>query len=75
MLNERSQKVLCAIVQTYINNPEPVGSSFITKRYSFNLSPATVRNIMADLEEQGSSQPATYICPAGYPQTWVTGYL
>lgn len=60
MLNERSQKVLCAIVQTYINNPEPVGSSFITKRYSFNLSPATVRNIMADLEEQGFlSQPHT----------------
>jgi heat-inducible transcriptional repressor len=60
MLSERTEKVLFAIVQTYITKPEPVGSRFVTKRYSFNLSPATIRNIMADLEEMGFlSQPHT----------------
>lgn len=60
MLNERTEKVLFAVVQSYITNPEPVGSRFVTKRYSFNLSPATIRNIMADLEEMGFlSQPHT----------------
>ncbi|MBI4685566.1 MAG: heat-inducible transcription repressor HrcA [Nitrospirae bacterium] len=53
MLEERDKKVLCAIVQSYINRPDPVGSGFITKSYSFSLSPATIRNIMADLVEMG----------------------
>jgi len=52
-LSERSKKVLCAVVQSYINSPDPVGSRVVTKRYSFGLSPATIRNIMADLEEMG----------------------
>lgn len=51
MLDERSKKVLCAVVQNYINFPEPVGSGTVAKNYSFGLSPATIRNIMADLEE------------------------
>jgi heat-inducible transcriptional repressor len=53
MLNERKSKVLSAVVQTFIGNPEPVGSRLVTKRYSFGLSPATIRNIMADLEDAG----------------------
>lgn len=53
LLSERSKKVLCAVVQSYINFPDPVGSRVVTKRYSFGLSPATIRNIMADLEEMG----------------------
>jgi heat-inducible transcriptional repressor len=53
MLNERSQKVLLAIVQSYIENPGPVGSRVLTKKYGFKFSPATVRNTMADLEEMG----------------------
>jgi heat-inducible transcriptional repressor len=58
MLNERNRKILCAIVRSYINNPEPVGSGLITKKYSFNLSSATIRNIMSDLEDMGFlSQP------------------
>jgi heat-inducible transcriptional repressor len=52
-LSERSRKVLCAVVQSYINYPDPVGSRIVTKRFSFGLSPATIRNIMADLEEMG----------------------
>ncbi|MDA8168708.1 MAG: heat-inducible transcriptional repressor HrcA [Nitrospiraceae bacterium] len=53
MLNKRTEQVLFAIVQSYIASHEPVGSRFVTKKYSFNLSPATIRNIMADLEELG----------------------
>ncbi len=60
MLDDRSKQILCAIVQSYISKPEPVGSRFVTKKYSFGFSPATVRNIMADLEDLGFlSQPHT----------------
>ncbi|PIQ94661.1 MAG: heat-inducible transcription repressor HrcA [Nitrospirae bacterium CG_4_10_14_0_8_um_filter_41_23] len=60
MMEERSKKVLCAVVQSYINFPDPVGSMLVTKRYSFGLSPATIRNIMADLEDMGFlAQPHT----------------
>jgi heat-inducible transcriptional repressor len=53
MLDERSKKVLYAIIQCYINSPGPVGSRVVTKKYDFGLSPATIRNIMSDLEEMG----------------------
>ncbi len=52
-LNERSQHILEAIVKDYIAFAEPVGSRAITKRHQFNLSPASVRNVMADLEDMG----------------------
>ncbi len=52
-LSERSQNILEAIVEDYIVSAEPVGSRAITRRHSFNLSPASVRNVMADLEEMG----------------------
>lgn len=52
-LNERSQKILEAIVKDYIASAEPVGSRAISRRHHFNLSPASVRNVMADLEEMG----------------------
>jgi heat-inducible transcriptional repressor len=53
MLDERSKKVLFAVIQCYINSPGPVGSRVVTKKYDFGLSPATIRNIMSDLEEMG----------------------
>lgn len=53
MLDERSRKVLYAVIQCYINSPGPVGSRVVTKKYHFGLSPATIRNIMSDLEEMG----------------------
>ncbi|NWF52269.1 MAG: heat-inducible transcription repressor HrcA [Nitrospirae bacterium] len=53
MLNERSRKILCAVVQDYINFPDPVGSRTVARKYSLGISPATIRNIMADLEEMG----------------------
>jgi heat-inducible transcriptional repressor len=60
ILSERSKKILYAVVQSYINYPDPVGSRVVTKRYPFGLSPATIRNIMSDLEEMGFlTQPHT----------------
>lgn len=59
-LNERSRGILKAIINSYIATAEPVGSRTITKRYELGISPATVRNIMADLEEMGFlAQPHT----------------
>lgn len=52
-LSERSQNILEAIVEDYISSAEPVGSRAISRRHKFNLSPATVRNVMADLEDMG----------------------
>lgn len=60
MLNARHQGVLRAIVLDYIRTAEPVGSRTISRRYGFPLSPATIRTIMADLEELGYvAQPHT----------------
>ncbi|MEJ2314205.1 MAG: heat-inducible transcriptional repressor HrcA [Nitrospirota bacterium] len=53
MLNERSTQILLALVESYIERPGPVGSRYLTRKYGFSFSPATVRNIMADLEEMG----------------------
>jgi heat-inducible transcriptional repressor len=60
MLDDRSKRVLNAVVRSYIDKPDPVGSRFVTRKYSFGFSPATIRNIMSDLEEMGFlSQPHT----------------
>ncbi|HLB95261.1 MAG TPA: heat-inducible transcriptional repressor HrcA [Nitrospiria bacterium] len=59
-LKERSQQVLKAVVFSYIKIGYPIGSLTITENYRFGLSPATIRNIMAELEEMGYlSQPHT----------------
>lgn len=52
-LNEREQQILQAVVHMYATEAEPVGSRSIVKRFTLDLSPATVRNVMADLEELG----------------------
>lgn len=52
-LNERGRAILEAIVDDYIASGEPVGSRAVTKRHNLNISPATVRNVMADLEDMG----------------------
>ncbi len=60
MLNDRSKEVLLAIAQSYIKRPGPVGSRYLTKKYGFKVSSATIRNIMADLEDMGYlTQPHT----------------
>ena len=52
-LTERMKRVLEMIIEDYILKAEPVGSRTISKKSSLNLSPATIRNIMSDLEEFG----------------------
>ncbi|NLK07192.1 MAG: heat-inducible transcription repressor HrcA [Firmicutes bacterium] len=59
-LSERKKQILRAITHDYINSAEPVGSRTIARRYSLGVSPATIRNEMADLEEDGYlEQPYT----------------
>lgn len=59
-MDDRKQKVLLAIVQDFIATAEPVGSRTIAKKYGLGVSPATIRNEMADLEEMGYiEQPHT----------------
>jgi len=53
MLNERKLKILQAIIQDYIETAEPVGSRTLSRKYALGVSPATIRNEMADLEELG----------------------
>ena len=52
-LDERKVKILKAIIQNYQETGEPVGSRTISKYTDLNLSSATIRNEMADLEEMG----------------------
>lgn len=52
-LNEREQLILEAVVHLYITTAEPVGSRTVAKRLGLNLSSATIRNVMADLEDLG----------------------
>ena len=52
-LDERKTKILHAIIQTYLETGEPVGSRTIAKASDLNLSSATIRNEMSDLEELG----------------------
>lgn len=52
-LSRRAQKILHAVVTEYLQVGEAVGSRTVTRRHDLGLSPATVRNVMADLEEMG----------------------
>ena len=52
-LTERKMIILQAIVRNYLETGEPVGSRTISKYTDLNLSSATIRNEMADLEEMG----------------------
>ena len=59
-LSERERQVLSIIIQAFVMNAAPVGSRYIAKNYNLGLSDATIRNVMADLEDEGYiSQPHT----------------
>lgn len=59
-LDKRGRDVLMAIIAEYVQTAEPVGSRSIARRHMHGLSPATIRNVMSDLEELGYlSQPHT----------------
>lgn len=53
MLDERAKLLLKTLVDRYIADGQPVGSRTLSKAAGLELSPATIRNVMADLEEQG----------------------
>ncbi|WP_417449098.1 heat-inducible transcriptional repressor HrcA [Kordiimonas sp.] len=52
-LNERSRTIFRQIVETYLETGDPVGSRTISRTAGLGVSPATIRNVMADLEEAG----------------------
>src|SRR3954454_2624798 len=60
MIDDRKLDVLRAIVEDYVQTQEPVGSKALVERHGLGVSPATVRNDMAVLEEEGFiTQPHT----------------
>ena len=49
----RKDRILAIVIGRYIKTVSPVGSQYITEEHNLDVSPATVRNILADLEEEG----------------------
>ena len=59
-MSERKKKILRAVIESYVQNAEPVGSKAVAELAGLDVSSATIRNDMADLEEQGYlEQPHT----------------
>jgi len=52
-MNKRQQEILAAVVEEYTNSAVPVGSKILVEKYGFDMSPATIRNDMNKLEEEG----------------------
>ncbi|MFQ5470827.1 MAG: heat-inducible transcriptional repressor HrcA [Gammaproteobacteria bacterium] len=52
-INERSQRLLKVLIESYIRDGQPVGSRYLAKESGLDLSAATVRNVMSDLEDMG----------------------
>ncbi len=52
-LSDRESRILRAIVTEYIETGAPVGSRTLSRKYALSLSPASIRNVLADLEEEG----------------------
>ncbi|MCG8608743.1 heat-inducible transcriptional repressor HrcA [bacterium] len=53
LLTDRENLILNCIVESYVQRAKPVGSRFLAKKYQLGISPATIRNVMNDLEEKG----------------------
>lgn len=52
-MNTRLQKILSTIIEEYTHSAIPVGSKILVEKYGFKISPATIRNDMAELEKKG----------------------
>ncbi|MDP7600175.1 MAG: heat-inducible transcriptional repressor HrcA, partial [Rhodospirillales bacterium] len=52
-LNDRSREIFMKIVESFVETGEPIGSRSLSQQLSTSLSPATIRNVMADLEDFG----------------------
>lgn len=64
MLDDRSKLLMKALVERYIADGQPVGSRTLSKESGLDLSPATIRNVMSDLEDLG-------LIPAGRARSGV----
>ncbi|MBV2235112.1 MAG: heat-inducible transcriptional repressor HrcA [Sterolibacterium sp.] len=53
MLDKRAQALLKTLIERYIEDGQPVGSRTLSRHSTLDLSPASIRNVMSDLEEQG----------------------
>ena len=74
MLDERKMLVLQAIINDYIQTAEPVGSRTIARKYDLGVSPATIRNEMADLEDIGYLQQP-HVSADGFHPTKGTAFM
>src|SRR3954468_7726259 len=52
-LSKRERRVLEAVIRSYVETAEPAGSRTLSRRFGLDVSPATIRNTMSDLEEKG----------------------
>ena len=52
-MDKRAELILKTLIERYIAEGEPVGSRVLSRQSGLELSPATIRNVMADLEEMG----------------------
>lgn len=59
-LNDRTRTIFRMVVESYLDSGTPVGSRTISKFAGLNLSPASIRNVMQDLEEAGSARCTAY---------------
>ena len=71
MLNDRAQVLLKTLVDRYISDGQPVGSRALQQYSGLEVSPATIRNVMADLEAMGLV-PARTPRPGACPLRWAT---
>lgn len=53
LINDRNREIFRSIVETFLETGDPVGSRTLSKQGSISVSPATIRNVMSDLEEAG----------------------
>lgn len=60
-LTERKKRILQAIVETYIETAEPVGSKVVAEKARLDVSTATIRNEMADLDGAGAAGTAPHL--------------
>ncbi|MFQ5601811.1 MAG: heat-inducible transcriptional repressor HrcA [bacterium] len=56
LLSQRESIILRSVVECYVQNAAPVGSRLLVKKYELGVGPATIRNVMNDLEEMGYLQ-------------------
>ena len=71
-LDDRRREVLRTLIQLHVDTGEPVGSESLSRALNRALSPATLRNVMADLEAIGLPRPPAHQRRAGCPPTRAT---